>query len=130
LLLPGLALALLLVPGFHAAHAQKPPNPPKPHPEVQALLDQGDAAKKSGKRDEALKLFTAAQDKARALRDQEGEAIALENAGYCYSDAGQNQKALEYFEPAAALFRAVGDRAGEARTRRAEAQALFNIGKV
>src|SRR5438874_2333442 len=35
-----LSIALLLVLGFHAAHGWKPPGPPKPHSEVQALLRQ------------------------------------------------------------------------------------------
>lgn len=99
------------------------PTPPKPTPEVQALLDKGQAASDAFKYEEAHRLYTEALEKARALNDKAGEADALGNTGALYFALGQPQKALECFQKALTIIKQNGD-------RRSLAYALQGIGMV
>lgn len=116
-----LILTLLPLPGASAA------DPPKPAPEVQALLDKGKEAQGASRSEDALRdalrLFNEALEKSRALGDKVGEGNMLRNIGNVYLDTGQPQKALAFLEQALPLFRQAGDKAGEAST-------LGNIGFV
>jgi hypothetical protein len=64
-------------------------------PEVQALLDKGEAARKAYRWEEALRLFQEAREKAHALQDPAGEALALHEAAYVCQTTSQPQKAAE-----------------------------------
>src|SRR5438445_548718 len=72
--------------------------PPKPNPEVQALLDKANAPAKQSKWPEALKGYDEALAAARRLLDKVGEGTALNNIGNVYLNSGQPQKALIYYE--------------------------------
>ena len=119
------ALMVLAAGGF-AAPACSQTNPPaaptapssaqpKPQPETQALLNKGKQAGDTDDFDAALRHYTAALEKARALSDKAGEAEALRQAGNVFLRLGQPPKAAEFFEQALPLFRQAGDKAGEAK---------------
>src|SRR5437867_1181554 len=79
-LVPMFILIFCLLPAL--CHPQPPPaSPPKPHPEVQALLDKGLQFKKEYRWNEALRLYEEALTKARALQDRAGEATLLSEIG-------------------------------------------------
>jgi tetratricopeptide (TPR) repeat protein len=116
-LLSLLILTLLPLPGAAAA------DPPKPAPEVQALLDKGNQAGAASRLEEALRLFNEALEKSRALGDKSGEGKALRSIGNVYFNTGKPQKALEFYQQALPLYRQADDKAGEGNT-------LGNIGNV
>src|SRR5438477_61216 len=64
-----------------------PAPPAKPKPEVQALINQGMAARKAYQWGEALRLYQEAREKAHALHDPAGEALALHEAGFVFAGA-------------------------------------------
>ena len=119
-----LSLALALAAALPAPGAPAQPGSPpvpKPHPEVQALLDQGRAARAASGTEEALRLYQEALEKSRLLNDRAGEGRALLDIGNVYNATGQPQKALEFHQQALLLYLQAGDKAGEAN-------ALGNIG--
>ena len=118
-------LALCLVLGFVCGRvcAQKSASPPKPQPEIQALINQADKAERQYQWNEALHLLEAARQKAVSVKDRVGEATAINNVGLVYSNIGQPQKALDLLQQVLPLEREVGDKAGEAVT-------LNNIGGI
>jgi CHAT domain-containing protein/Flp pilus assembly protein TadD len=122
-LLSLLILSLLLRPAILPPLDAAPGESPKPHPEVQPLLNKANEAYQTSKFDEALRLYSDALEKARALKDRVSEASALNDTGIVYAQLGQPHKALEFFRQALPLYREVG-------SKRGEASALNNIGKV
>ncbi len=116
-------LALTLPPARGAFQGQSLHAPPKPHPEVQALLEQGDKARSTYRWEEALRVYDQALEKARGLNDRVGLATTLNNIGEVHRTTGKPRKALEHFERALPLFQAVGDKWSEAAT-------LSNLGLV
>src|SRR5579871_742732 len=94
---------------------------PKPSPEVQALLDQGTAAEKGYRWEEALHLYEAALANARERQNRAGEGTALHDIGSVYLNTSRPQQALEYLQQALSIRKAIGDRGGEGGT-------LTNIG--
>ncbi len=97
--------------------------PARPTPEVQALLDKGDQARRAYRWEEAQRLYGEAHKKAQDCKDGPGEGKALHNEGVVYWRTGQPQKALKSYEQALTIQRAVRDRVGEAGT-------LQDIGSV
>jgi CHAT domain-containing protein/tetratricopeptide (TPR) repeat protein len=120
-----LTAALLLITlsclPLRQAAAQNPP--PKPMPEVQALLDKGQEAAHAHRWDEALRYDQEALEQARALKDQAGQATALTATAIIHWGIGQYPKALELFQQALTICQAIG-------YKRGEANALNNIGIV
>jgi CHAT domain-containing protein/Tfp pilus assembly protein PilF len=119
-----LVAALLLALGLGGAPAvaqEKQKEPPKPHPEVQRLLDQGQNEKLGP--EERLPIFEKALAEARRLGDRTGEGESLFWLGYSYDLVQQYPNALEHYEQALSIGRELGDRKLEATT-------LNNIGFV
>ena len=71
---------------------------------------------KTGRPQEALKLYEEALPLMREVGDRAGEAATLNNMALVYSRTGRPQEALKLYEEALPLMREVGDRAGEATT--------------
>jgi hypothetical protein len=69
-----LTLLLCLSLGLWRALPVVAQEPPKPLPEVQALLDQGSQALLLSRQDEAARLYEQALQQARELKDRKGEA--------------------------------------------------------
>src|SRR5687767_1861801 len=100
-------LLALLLPAL--CHPQtSPPDPPRPHPEVQALLEKSFQAQRDYKWQEALRLSEEALARARALQDKVGEARTLDSIGDVYHATSQPQKALEFYEQALRLYQQIG----------------------
>jgi len=117
-------------PGEKSAAAQDKPGSsssqqpaPKPHADVQALLDKADALATQKNWPDAEKAYDEALIAARRLLDKCGEATTLFNVGNVYYVSGQLQKAMTSYEQAVPLYQAVGDKPGEAK-------ALFNLGNT
>ncbi len=104
-----------------AGAQEKPPMPPTP--EVQKLLDEGNASIKKSDWTTALKICEQARDMAQKTKDAAGEANALDNSGLIYSRLGQYPKALEFYQQALSLYRQIGNASGEAMM-------INNIGDV
>ena len=92
-----------------------------PHADTQTLLDKGKQADATHDYEAALRHYTEALEKARALSDKAGEAEALRQVGVVHLQAGQPPKAAEFFEQSLAVSR-------EAKDRPREARALNNLG--
>jgi CHAT domain-containing protein/tetratricopeptide (TPR) repeat protein len=88
--------------------------------EVQALLDQGSNATKV---EDALHLFQAAQTKARTLKDDAGEAEALNGCASVYAIMRQPAKELECYRLAVKLYKQIGN-------QRQAASFLYNMGSL
>lgn len=92
-----------------------------PHAEVAALLDRAAQALSGSGPATAVPLLTRAADRARALDDRIGEALARLWLGRAARLRGAPQQALDHYTIAVRLFREAGD-------RRSEATVLHNIG--
>src|SRR5947209_2348138 len=102
-LLAGFAMLSLLTGGQLPSGAQdksaKPAvqqDAPKPHPEVQSLLESANTLAKQQKWPDALKGFDEALTTARRLKDKDGEARTLASIGNIYFYTGRLQEALAY----------------------------------
>ena len=58
----------------------------------------------------AIKKYQEAMMLYRAAGDREGEAQALGNIGFCYSNLSEMRKALNYYQQALSILQAVGDK--------------------
>ncbi len=112
-LLKSLPLLLMLLPSVVLAQ-DKPTAPPKPTPEVQKLIDEGQIAMKKYEWTPALQALEKAQEIAHKANDIIGEANALNEMGLAYDITGKPQKALELYPQALPLFRHAGNKSGEA----------------
>src|SRR5689334_17291357 len=112
-----IALALVFTTWPISVTAQQSPQqekPSLPRPEVQALLEKARLARDGYHWDEALHLNEEALKQATVLKDIEGKAISLQQAGYIYDHQGNPLKAVTSFEEALYSFRESRDRRGEA----------------
>ena len=112
----------------HPLHAA-PAKAQQPHPAVQALLDQSDAASNAGKSTDTLRLANQALTKARALADKIGQAGALDSIGDIYYEAGQHTQALKFYNQALPLWRAGRVRQREATTLNSIGDAHYSLGQ-
>jgi CHAT domain-containing protein/tetratricopeptide (TPR) repeat protein len=124
------AIAVLaLLSALHAALAAAQ-TAAKPTPEVAALIDKGNAAVGAFKFEDAVGIYVEALEKARALKDTLGEAIALSNLGGAYPQTGQGRKAVDSLEKAIPLYRQLGNNAGEASSLWKLSSAYIEIGSL
>ncbi len=82
---------------------------PKPKPEVQVLLDQGDAFAKTFLMDEALKSYAMALKKADELDDNEGRGWAWEDRGIALYKQGKLDEAGDCFGQAKGFYAKAND---------------------
>lgn len=103
-----LGLAIFSAP----AGAQTMTQEPKPSPEVQRLLDEGAASRKTVQ--ERLSIFENGLKVAVERQDRVGEGQALNWIGRCYGYLGKPVKALDLYERALSILKEVRDRSTEA----------------
>lgn len=96
---------------------------------ARALEAAGECHFNMGAYPQAVAFFARARAESRAARDQRGEIIALNNAGRVFSYTGDKQKVLVYAERVLARLERLAAPRG-AEDRRAEAQALCNMGEA
>lgn len=113
-------LALLMtspqaaLPSLPALQAQEQKQVPKPHPEVQKLIDEATNDNLDSK--DALAVLNTAMTHAIRLVDLAGEGQVASLMGRAHHQLGQVRRALTLYERALALQRKLGDGEGEAET--------------
>lgn len=108
--------------------AQERKQVPKPHPDVQKLIDTATDDKVEWK--DMMQLLEKALAKARELQDVCGEGRVLNWMGRVHDVTGDKQRATEFFELALQRSRESGDKAGEATTLNNMGAALSAQGKL
>jgi tetratricopeptide (TPR) repeat protein/CHAT domain-containing protein len=113
-----LALLPLANRPLHAGAA-----PPVTQAELLQVLQQGLQAYKTGRYEDALRLFNEALEQSIRLKDKQFHGLSLYSIGGVYDALGQPQKALAAFTESLPLHRAAGD-------KRLEAATLSNMGRA
>jgi CHAT domain-containing protein len=91
--------------------------------EADRLLRQGSQQFQTGQLRAALNSGQQALQIYRALKNRQGEGVALGNLGNFYNSLGNSAKAIEYSQQSLAIARSIKD-------RRVEGNALVNLGKA
>lgn len=112
---------LLLVPALATAAAGQPPAD---------LLNQARAAHLAGNRKEALALYAGALAGFRALKDDAGAAVCLNNSSVLLLDEGDTEAALTAAHEAVRLRRALGEDRLAGRSLTNSGRALQGLGRL
>ena len=118
LLFVGIVILLYVYGSPYPAVAQTPANstasttqsPPKPTPEVQALLNKAVAAQEKSDFKETLRLAEEALALAKERKDRCGEGVALRRIGLAYGSLGKKDRSLDFTQQALSIAKEIGDR--------------------
>ena len=128
-------LLVLLIASPEVAHSALPPaqtqeqkQAPKPHPEVQKLIDEATGEQPS--HEKRIPILEKALSRAREIRDIPGEARALFWLGRINQQIPNREKALELLEDCLPLFRGIGDVAFEGMTLDAMGSVWSKLGDI
>jgi len=108
-IIAAVVLTLILLPVPALAQV----SPPKPTPEVLALLENARKERRAGHIAAAEPLYVRALDVAVRARDRKGETDALYGLGLVHSAGGDNRRALDDYRRSLGIAREIGDTARE-----------------